>query len=264
MTFALIFKNLNSSYKYRYYVWVVRICTNDKREGKMEIQEIKETLMKEATIFKTGGIRPTNELLESWIGKVSWKKENESIPKDADENEMNPLATLFLDGLVGIPKGLAEIYLITIFISPNVYEHLANVEGYFCIRMYKKQDVLIPCEYINEDMKAFPLVPKAVYNDMPVWDGGGIPLDIMEEILRLEDCEDIEYYEDIKEDSYSMHKIGGYPAYVQAGGWDEENFEFAFQISSDEKATLNIIDNGSFYFFYCKEDQKWDMQCDFY
>lgn len=60
----------------------------------MTVQEIKTKLMKEAIVFSTGGIRPTNELLESWIGKVSWKKDMESIPKDVDRNEMNPLATL--------------------------------------------------------------------------------------------------------------------------------------------------------------------------
>lgn len=230
----------------------------------MKVQEIKERLMKEATIFKTGGIRPTNELLESWIGKVSWKKENESIPKDVDGNEMNPLATLFLDGLVGIPQSLKEIYLVTVFISPNIYNHLMDVDGYFCVRTYKKQDVLVPCKYMNEDIKAFPLVPKVIYNDMPVWDGGGIPIEIMDEILRLEEDENIEYCEDIQEDSYPMHKVGGYPAYIQSGGWDEDKYEFVFQISSDEKAGLNIIDNGSFYFFHCKEEQKWQMQCDFY
>lgn len=230
----------------------------------MTVQEVKEKLMKEATIFTTGGIRPTNELLESWIGKVSWKKENEDIPKDVDGNEMNALATLFFENLTGIPKSLKGIYLCTIFISPNVFEHLMDLEGYFCVRTYTKEDTLLPCDWVNEKMKAFPLVPKAVFNDAPVWDGGGIPGEIEDEILRLEEEDDIEYYGDIKEEVYPMHKIGGYPAYIQPGGWDEENYEFAFQISSDEKARLNIVDSGSFYFFYCKENQQWEMQCDFY
>lgn len=230
----------------------------------MTVQEIKAKLMKEATIFSTGGIRPTNELLESWIGKVSWKKDTESIPQDVDGNDMNPLATLFLEDLVGVPQSISEIYLCTIFISPNIFEHLMDLDGYFCVRTYEKEDTLIPCDWVNGDIKAFPLVPKAVSNDTPVWDGGGIPIEIEDEILRLQDEEDIEYCEDIQEDIYPMHKVGGYPAYIQAGGWDEDKYEFAFQISSDEKACLNIVDSGSFYFFYCKENQQWEMQCDFY
>lgn len=97
----------------------------------MTVQEIKEKLMKEATIFNTGGIRPTNELLESWVGKVSWKKANESIPKDVDGDEMDSLMTLFLENLVGVPKSLKGIYLCTIFISANVYDHLMDLDGYF-------------------------------------------------------------------------------------------------------------------------------------
>lgn len=134
----------------------------------------------------------------------------------------------------------------------------------FCVRTYKKEETLIPCDWINKDIKAFPLVPQAVYNDIPCWDGRGIPIEIEDEILRLEDEEDIEYYDDISENIYSMHKVGGYPVYIQSGGWDDEKYEFAFQISSDEKAYLNIVDSGSFYFFYCKDNQQWEMQCDFY
>lgn len=230
----------------------------------MTVQEIKANLMKEATVFSTGGVRPTNELLESWIGKVAWKEEHEMIPKDVDGNEMNPLATLFLEGLAGVPQSLVGIYLCTVFISPDLFDHLMNLDGYFCVRTYRKEDSLVPCDWVNGNIKAFPLVPQAVSNDTPVWDGGGISVEIEDEILRLEDEEDIEYCEDIQEELYSAHKVGGYPAYIQAGGWDEETYEFAFQISSDEKARLNIVDSGRFYFFYCKENQKWELQCDFY
>ncbi len=230
----------------------------------MTVQEIKEKLMKEATIFSTGGVRPTNELSESWIGKAAWKKAQESMPSDADGKEMAPLATLFLEGIVGIPQSLSGIYLCTIFISPDIYAHLTDLNGYFCVRTYGKEDALIPCDWVNEKIKAFPLVPKAVSNDMPVWDGGGIPAEVEDEILRLEDEEEIDYCEDIQEDIYVMHKVGGYPSYIQPGGWDEEKYEFAFQIASDEKARFNIVDSGNFYFFYCRENQQWEMQCDFY
>lgn len=236
----------------------------------MTVQEIKEKLMKKATIFNTGGIRPKNELSESWIGKVSWKKENESIPKDIEGNNMRPLAMLFFEGLSGVPENLNGIYLCTIFISPNVFDHLINLDGYFCVRTYKRNDTLISCNWVNEDVKPFPLVPEEVFNDFPAWDGG-IPLEIEKEILRLETEEGIEYFEDIQENFYPIHKVGGYPSYIQARCWDEENYEFdeekyefAFQISSDEKACLNIVDSGNFYFFYCKDNNQWKMQCDFF
>ncbi|WP_257216138.1 hypothetical protein [Lysinibacillus sphaericus] len=38
----------------------------------MSIKHIQSQLAKQATIFQTGGFRPTHELLESWIGYVGW------------------------------------------------------------------------------------------------------------------------------------------------------------------------------------------------
>ena len=45
--------------------------------------------------------------------------------------------------------------------------------------------------------------------------------------------------------------------------WDKE-YDFVFQISSDPKAGLNVVDNGSFYFFYNKAKDDWILQCDFF
>jgi len=112
-------------------------------------------------------------------------------------------------------------------------------------------------------MKAFPLVPKLVENDYPVWDDADFPIELFKEILRLEEEEDIEYYEDIVEENYYIHKVGGYPAYIQAGG-GMDGYEFAFQISSDEKAQFNFVDSGRIYFFYKKDTQDWKLYYDFY
>ena len=56
---------------------------------------------------------------------------------------------------------------------------------------------------------------------------------------------------------------GGYPAYIQPGGCSED-YDFAFQISSDEKALFNFVDNGRIYFFYNKETHDWKVYYDFY
>ena len=61
---------------------------------------------------------------------------------------------------------------------------------------------------------------------------------------------------------YGGHKIGGYPLYIQ----DDPEFddEFVMQISSDEKAGLNIVDGGRIYFYYNKEKDNWTFYYDFY
>ena len=72
----------------------------------MTMEEIKEKLARKAVTFQTGGIRPTKELLESWIGCVRWKKPGEGIPNDKNGNEMIPIATLFIKDLPYIPEHL--------------------------------------------------------------------------------------------------------------------------------------------------------------
>lgn len=128
----------------------------------MNVEQIQEKLRKTATIFETGGFRPTNRVLESWIAKVSWKKEMEEIPNDIDGNKMLPLATLFLDGCDGVPEALSDVYLCTVFISPNIIGHRSDTKGYFEIRTYKKMEELVPCNWEYEGLKAFPLKPQNI------------------------------------------------------------------------------------------------------
>lgn len=232
----------------------------------MTIEEIKENLRKKAVIFETGGIRPTNALSESWIGSVRWKKEGEEPPIDKNGKAMTPLACIFIKGLPYVPKELKEIALVTIFMCRDVFEYTQenDLGSGFVIRTYSDLEGLVPCQWDSDWIKPFPLVPKLVQNDYPIWDNGGIPDDLFDEILALEEVKEIEYFEDICEEIYAQHKIGGYPAFCQSGYWFGDEYEYVMQISSDAKAGLNIVDSGSFYFFYHPEKQDWKVYCDFY
>ena len=44
----------------------------------------------------------------------------------------------------------------------------------------------------------------------------------------------------------------------------EGNFEFVFQISNDEKACFNVIDNGSLLFSRNPDNGEWALYYDFY
>ena len=85
----------------------------------------------------------------------------------------------------------------------------------FEIRAYTSIEGLIQQNWQHDHIRAFPLSPKHIDNDYPTWDGGGIPSDVEDEILRLEHEEDFEYFDDIVEEIYAIHKIGGYPAFVK-------------------------------------------------
>ncbi|WP_264737406.1 YwqG family protein [Cytobacillus firmus] len=140
-----------------------------------------------------------------------------------------------------------------------------NFVSFFKINCYTKLDELQKKNEQSTKIKPFPLTPLFIDNDTPSWeDSNNISLEIENEILRLELEEGIEYFEDIVEKIYSTHKVGGYPSFTQGGVSFGEDYPFVFQISSDEKAHFNIVDSGSFYFFYNLEKQDWIVYCDFY
>jgi len=231
----------------------------------MTVDEIKDILRKRATIFTTGGKKHTNELLESWIGRINFKLENEDIPKDNLGETMTPLVMIFLKGLPYIPKELEDIELLSIFMSKNVGVSDDDFSDNFVIKKYYTLDNLIPCKWESEQIKPFPLFPELKEDDFPVWDGGDeMPSDILDEIVRLENEEEIEYHDDICEENYSEHKVGGHPSFIQPASDVEDGYKFVLQIVSDDKAKLNIVDGGNFYFFYNIKKDDWQVQCDFY
>jgi uncharacterized protein YwqG len=91
----------------------------------MNIAEIKNRLAKRATQLSAGGFKPTYSDKESWIGRVAFYKEEESIPEDANGIPMLPLLQLSLEGLPYIPDGLENTRMITVFISEDLL-----IDGY--------------------------------------------------------------------------------------------------------------------------------------
>ncbi|WP_047984373.1 DUF1963 domain-containing protein [Ornithinibacillus californiensis] len=228
----------------------------------MNISQIKDALFKQATIFQTGGFRPTEELGESWIGKVLWGKKEEIIPTN-----FKPLCTLFLNELPYVPEELSSYQLLTIYMDYDVFNHLNedNLVSFFKINCYTNLDELQKINEQSTKIKPFPLTPFFIDNDAPAWeDSYSISPEIEDEILRLEFEASMEYYDDIVEKVYSSHKVGGYPSFTQGGVSYGEDYPFVFQVSSDEKAQFNIVDNGSFYFLYNQEKEDWIVYCDFY
>ncbi len=233
-----------------------------------KIQKLKQKIERSATIFQTGGLKPENNLYESWIGRVYLYCRNEDIPLDQNGNQMLPLAQFYLPTLPFVPEKLKGIKVLTIFISkdfPDIFEEMGNN---WLIREYYDEDILEIKQLENSSsyLKPFPLTPKFVTNDCPIWDGGGLDDETENEILAMENEKLIEDYYDITEHYYET-KFGGYPSFMQSGigvsnGFGE-GFEFIFQISSDEKANLNVVDSGSFMFAKSIETQKWSLYYDF-
>jgi uncharacterized protein YwqG len=231
----------------------------------MTVEEIKNKLSKKAVEFSTGGFKPTNTDTESWIGRVYLYKQDETIPPDNNGDLMFPLFQLCLSNLPFTPNALSKTKVITVFISEDYPKDLSANGDNWLLREYFFETELLIKDLTNQasHIKPFPLKPKLIKNDYPVWDGGGIPGDIEDEILKLENGGIIESYYDIVENHY-LHKVGGYPSFCQPGIDFGDGFEFVLQISSDEKADLNIVDSGTIFLAKSVKTSEWKFYCDFY
>ncbi len=230
-----------------------------------EIENIKKQIVRKATVIITDGFKPTNSNSESWIGKVYLYKEDEEIPSDSKGNLMFPLFQLCLDNLENIPKILSETKALIVFISDELPMDLIENGNDWLIREYKKSDNLIIKELTNPKsfIKPFPLTPKIIEEDYPVWDGGGLTSEMEDKILELENSGVIDDYYDITENQYG-HKLGGYPSFCQSGVDFGDDYEFVFQIASDEKANFNIVDSGTIFLAKNSSTGEWKYYCDFY
>lgn len=113
------------------------------------------------------------------------------------------------------------------------------------------------------EIKSFLLKAVKISEDFPVWDGGGLTVDMEDEIVEMEDAGEIEEYTD-EFPNVEGHKLGGYPSFNQSGIEFGEGFEFVLQIASDEKAGLNFIDNGTVFLAYNQKAGDWKFYCDFF
>jgi len=230
-----------------------------------DIQQIKRKLAKPATRLFAGGFRPTNADDESWLGRVFFFREEEAVPQTPDGKDLLPLAQFYLPNLPFTSPLLKDVRVLTLFVADHFPEQFEEMGNNWVIREYGHQETIIRKELQvpSSYLKPFPLRAEFVPEDFPLWDGGGIPPELEREILELERNGAIENYYAFTIHAYE-HKIGGYPSFCQSGVDPGDNFEFVFQISSDPKINLNVVDNGSLMFWKNKNTGKWAIYYDFY
>ncbi|WP_300635227.1 DUF1963 domain-containing protein [Pseudomonas sp.] len=231
----------------------------------MDLHQIKQCLARPALKFTAGGFRPLGTDEESWLGNVFLFRPDEGVPVNQAGQPLLPYAQFYLPALPFTSPLLAGVRVLTVFISNPFPEYLEPMGDNWVIREYGPQDVLVrkvlPVE--GSFLKAFALKAQAVPEDFPLWDGGGVPADVEQAILELQRAGEIQSYYDLVTHTYE-HKIGGYPSFCQSGVDPGEGFEFVFQISSDAKINLNVVDNGSLMFWKHVETGEWALYYDFY
>ncbi len=107
-----------------------------KNLTKLIVEEVKDKISKETTVFKVGGFRPENTIQENWIGKVFVFKSDENIPLDKNGELMFPLAQIYIPNLPFIHPKISNTKILTVFISneyPECFEIMGNnCMGNFC------------------------------------------------------------------------------------------------------------------------------------
>ena len=229
-----------------------------------ELQSLLKEISRPCTVFDVGGFRPTQAIEESWLGRVSRFRKEEGIPEDRHGNPMLPLGQFYLPALPFVPKSLSGISLLTVFLSSELEGDSDLMDGCWEVREYTDIDDLEERTSPKEGsgFKSFPLRSRLVEADHPIWDGGGLTADQEDAFLGLESRGEIEDYDEVTNHVHG-HKFGGYPSFCQSGV-DLAPHQFVFQISSDEKIGLNVIDNGSLTFWRNPENGSWKLYYDFY
>ncbi|WP_312932052.1 hypothetical protein [Pseudomonas sp.] len=231
----------------------------------MDLDTLKQRLGRPATRLVAGGFRPTEADDESWLGRVFLFGPDEALPLDAAGEPMLPIAQFHLPNLIPSMPLLEGVRVLTLFMSRRFPEPFEPMGANWLIREYGEHDTLVRKHLpaVDSPLKAFAVKPHVVERDCPLWDGGGVPLDLEREVLALMRAGDIESYYAITTHCYE-HKVGGFPSFCQAGVEPDEGFEFVFQVSSDAKINLNVVDSGSLLFWKNAQTGEWAFYYDFY
>ena len=253
---------------------------------KATICELRDKLSKKAIVFRSARAEQMPQGYVSCLGRVTWQLPGEEWPTDASGDRLEPLATIFVPDLPGVPPALRNVALITIFAPEEAWAEDPDVPQLGCvIRTYASLSELEPCNYESTVWNTCILTPEAVEHDMPGGGccGGGDAL--WETSVELEDKHRLEYETHVCDAeyythemrkfpagyfssptlyaTYETHKMGGYPTFIQDGD-ESADYPFIMQIHYDDEAGLSIADAGCYYFFYNAEQNDWIVSADTY
>lgn len=224
------------------------------------IQEIKNKIKKKATIYESILQPATFSLGESVIGAVTYSLPNETIPLDKNGDKMSPLGTFFIEATDVVPNVIKGTKLITVFISEDALNYSDDMfEGFFAIREYTDLSEMVVRLWRSEELGFSVLKKVNIENDFP----DSINNRAIDLSTKLKIQNKFDYYDDVVEEFYCNHKIGGYPSYSHEEPIFVNDYDFVLQIVSDETVNLDIVDDGNFYFYKNKKG-KWMMHCDFF
>ena len=210
----------------------------------MKLDAARTALRRRAIVLEIGGFRPPDNPFASWFGRVNFAANGERWPIINGE-AMHALCQINLTEMPFRPPRLSDLELIAVFVGPRELPN-GNVNGTnWCLRAYPSlaQLVPLPPQETGTHIRSFPMRPRIIEEDYPMWEDVNVELD-----------------EDLAGDYYGHFenvrglKLGGWPTLIQSeifwAPWNNHpaSPEYVFQIDSVEKGNWMWGDNGVGYF----------------
>lgn len=210
----------------------------------VDLEKARAELKRQAVVMEIGGFRSSNEIDESWFGRVKLALPDEAWPETEGE-PMHAPCQINLTKLPFKPKRLEDIELLTLFIGPTDLPVDENNGSNWCLRAYPCISDLIELEQVDSSswIKPFPMRPTLVDEDFPCHED--INIELPEELRES-------YYSHFN--NISGFKLGGWPTLIQSEiYWAPNNEhpavpEYVFQIDTTEKGNWMWGDGGVGYF----------------
>jgi hypothetical protein len=206
--------------------------------------DVRSAIRRKAIVLEVGGFRPSDDPRASWFGRVRLGRPGEEWPRSGGA-PMHALGQINLADLPFRPPRLADIEMITLFIGPGQLPVDEPNGQNWCLRAYRSLPELVAIQAPGTDsgIQAFPMRPKAVEEDFPIWDD--LPIELSDD--------DFETYYDRYPNVPGL-KLGGWPTLIQGeiswAPWNNHPAapEYVFQVDSSEKAGWRWGDGGVGYF----------------
>lgn len=220
--------------------------------------EIKR-IGKRPVIAQIGGFRP-EEGLKSWFGGNFVLKKDMNWPGD-DDGLMVPVIQIVVDEVPNGKDFFGDTKLIQVYLNTKELPSTPakNGDGWRLLE-YKSNDDMAVVETPKESQIHKPFQIKWILSekpDFPCWEESWDYFD-MTEINESEELSE-RFFDEFER--YYRTKIGGYASYIQSLCGD---YEYVFQISSEEKPGFMVGDNGNIYILKSKTDNQWFLHWDCY
>ncbi len=220
--------------------------------------EIKR-IGKRPVMAQIGGFRPEDGL-KSWFGGNFVLNNAMDWPSDAD-GLMLPVIQIMT---AEIPNGrdfFGDIKLLQVYLNARELPTTVakNGEGWRLLEYDSIEDLtVVETPKAVQIYKPFQIKwSLAEQPDYPCWEESWAYFD-MTEINESEELSD-RFFEEFER--YYRTKIGGYASFIQSPCGD---YEYVFQISSEEKPRFMVGDNGNLYILKSKADNQWYLHWDCY